>query len=130
MPLTPETRQEIFDKIKTALAKNSPPMVVSKDKDNIFELIGNKPVPYGSKKVMVPGMYFSWVISRKDTINFYFHPMYMHTEEFKDLMPTMFKFLKGKTCFHFKKPEQVNEKELSALLKKGVQAWKKSGYMK
>jgi hypothetical protein len=130
MPITPEAKQEIFDKIKTALAKCSPPMVVAKDKDNVFELMGNKPVPYGSKKEIVPGMYFSSVASRKDSINFYFFPIYYHTDDFKSLIPTLFKCLKGKTCFHFKKPEQVNEKELSALLKKGIQAWKKNGYMK
>jgi hypothetical protein len=47
-----------------------------------------------------------------------------------DVAPSLSKYLKGKTCFHFKKEEQVNEKELSALLKKGVAAWKKMGYMK
>jgi hypothetical protein len=54
----------------------------------------------------------------------------MHQKEFMDLIPTMDRFLKGKSCFNFKKPEQVNTKELNALLKKGAQAWKKLGYMK
>ena len=105
-------------------------MVVSKDKEGVFELMGNKPVPYGSKKVMVPGLYFSSVVIRKDMISFYFFPIYYHTNDFIGLIPSMSKYLKGKTCFNFKKPEQVNVKELDALFKKGVVAWKKSGYMK
>ena len=130
MPFTTAERDEIFNKIKAALKNVAPPMQVSKDKPGVFELIGNKPVPYGSKKIIVPGMYFSSVVARKEMISFYFFPLYFHTDDFKDSIPALIKFLKGKTCFNFKKPEQVNEKELNALLKKGVQAWKKNDYMK
>ena len=130
MALTPELRQQIFDSIKSVLQKQCPPMVASKDKEGVFELMGNKPVPYGRKKTIVPGMYFCSVVARKDMVSFYFFPIYFHTEDFIDLIPTMAKCLKGKTCFNFKKPEQVNKKELTALMKKGVAAWKNLGYMK
>lgn len=129
MPLQPEVRSEIFEKVKKALKKQTPPMVVAKEKDEVFEIMGDKPVPYGSKKQIIPGMYFSSVVARKDMVSFYFFPIYFN-EAFQDLIPTMIKSLKGKTCFNFKKTEQVNEKELDALLKKGVQAWKGMGYMK
>lgn len=129
MPLTPETKQEIFNKIKSLLAKCVPPMVLVKDNENVYELIGNKPAPYGSTKKMVPGMYFSSVVLRKDSINFYFFPIYYRTEEFKSLIPSLIKCLKGKTCFHFKKLDQVNEKEFQAMLKKGLQIWKENGYL-
>lgn len=130
MPLTNEARKEIFETIKGVLLKQCPPMVASKDKEGVFELMGNKAVPYGSKKVIVPGMYFSSVVARKEMVSFYFFPIYFHTADFIDLIPTMAKCLKGKTCFNFKKTEQVHVKELTALLKKGVMAWKKMGYMK
>jgi hypothetical protein len=129
MPLTAETSKAIFNSIKSCLQNCTPPMVVSKDKASVFELIGNKPIPYGSKKVIVPGMYFSSVVMRKDMISFYFFPMYFHTEEFTGLIPTMVKTLKGKTCFNIKKAEQVNEKELMQMLQKGVKAWKAQGYL-
>ena len=129
MPLTEKAQKEISDKLKAALSKCSPPMVVSKQSENGMELMGNKPVPYGYNKKVVPGMYFSSFVVRKDMVSFYFFPMYM-ADGFKELIPNMIKTLKGKTCFNIKKPEQVNEKELAALLKKGVAAWKKQGYMK
>lgn len=129
MPLTAEARTEIFNKIKSSLQKQTPPMLISKDKDDVFEITGNKPVPYGSTKKIVPGMYFSSVMARKDNVSFHFFPVYMHTEEFINLIPTMSKYLTGKTCFTFKKTEQVNEKELNALIEKGVKAWKKLGYL-
>jgi hypothetical protein len=130
MPLTDEERSKIFETIKSALQKQTPPMVVSKEKDDVYELMGNKPVPYGSKKEIVPGMYFSSVVARKDMVSFYFFPIYYNEEKFKELIPSLFKYLKGKTCFNFKKAEQVNEKELNALLKAGAKAWKENGYMK
>jgi hypothetical protein len=104
--------------------------VIAKDTPDTFELIGNTEAPYGSKQQMIPGMYFSSVVARKDMVSFYFFPMYGNVEEFMALIPTVGKSLKGKTCFNFKKPEQVDKKELKALLKKGIQAWKKMGYVK
>lgn len=130
MPLTDESRKEIFNSIKVVLEKQCPPMVLSKDKEGVYELMGNKPVPYGSKKKIVPGIYFSSVVARKDMISFHFFPIYMQQKEFIDLIPTMKKCLKGKSCFNFRKTEEVDPKELSALLKMGAKVWKKMGYMK
>jgi len=128
MPLTPEAKKEISDKLRRVLLKCTPPMVIAKQSPNGLELMGNKPVPYGYAKKIVPGMYFSSFVVRKDMVSFYFFPMYM-ADGFKELIPNMLKTLKGKTCFNIRKPEQVDEKELLALLKKGMAAWKKLGYM-
>ena len=129
MPLTNETRKLIFDKLKTNLAKCSPPMVVNtKAKADNYELIGNKPVPYGYDKKIVPGMYFASIAHRKDSVVLYFFPAY-YNNKLMEVAPSLYACLKGKTCFHFKKEEQVNEKELQTLLKKGMETWEKEGYM-
>lgn len=129
MAFTEETKQEIVTKLKTALKKCTPPLVIIKDTKDGMELIGNKPVPYGSAKKIVPGMYFASLIIRKDYLSFHFFPIYFAREHFEPIIPTFIKCLKGKTCFTIKKLEQVNEKELDALLKKGIEVFKKSGYM-
>jgi hypothetical protein len=129
MPITDETRKRIFDKLKTHLAACAPPMVVNtKAKGDTYELIGNKPVPYGYDKKMVPGMYFASIAHRKDSVVLYFFPAY-YNEKLLEVAPTLNACLKGKTCFHFKKEEQLNEKELQAMLKKGMEAWARQGYM-
>jgi hypothetical protein len=130
MAVSTEDKKYIFNTVKAALKKLSPPMVVCKEKEDVYELMGNKAVPYGYDKKIVPGMYFCSVVSRKDSVNFYFFPLYFHVDDYKTVSPGILKCLKGKTCFHFKKPEHVNEKELNAMLKKGVHAWKALGYMK
>lgn len=130
MPLKPKVRQKIFTVLKEALARQCPPMLCSKDTATTYEIIGNKPVPYGSTKKMVLGMYFSSVVVRKDMVSLYFFPLYYHGRDFQGLAPTLMKCLKGKSCFNFKKEEEVVEKELNALLKKGIQSWKQQGYMR
>jgi hypothetical protein len=129
MSLTDETRNKIYNRLKQNLLKYSPPMVSGANPETReFQLIGNKPVPYGYNKKIVPGMYFASIAHRKDSVAFYFFPGYMNLS-FKEIAPSLHKYLKGKTCFHFKKEEQVDEEELNALLKKGVEAWEKAGYM-
>lgn len=130
MPITEETRNNIFSRLKKNLEKYTPPLVVSKDSLNTeFEIIGNKPVPYGHDKKIVPGMYFASIANRKDSVAFYFFPLYLEAG-LAEAAPTLTKYLKGKTCFHFKKEEHVNEKELAILMEKALVAWEKFGYMK
>jgi hypothetical protein len=128
-PLNSETKKKIFNKIVKELEKFTPPMIHKKDSAQGYELIGDKPVPYGSKRVIIPGMSFASAMIRTDSVAFYFFPCYMDPSMEK-VAPSVFKHAKGKTCFHFKKVEDVNEKELAALLKAGSIAWKKAGYLK
>ena len=129
MPVTAQTKKAIFSKLKRNMEKCSPPMIYKKGSANAYELIGNKAVPYGYKKEIIPGMFFASAVVRTDSVAFYFFPSYMHPD-MKKAAPSLYKHLKGKTCFHFKKEEDVNEKELAALLQKGAEAWAKAGYMK
>jgi hypothetical protein len=38
MPLTPEIQKQVFEKIKSVLQKQTPPMVISKNTKECFEL--------------------------------------------------------------------------------------------
>jgi len=86
-------------------------------------------VPYGSTKKIIPGMYFASAVARKDMVSFYLFPLYADFDKFEGSAPELWKCLKGKTCFNFKKAADIHPKELKSLLSKGVQLWKKSGYL-
>jgi hypothetical protein len=130
MPVSTETKKAIFNKLKKNLETLTPPMQVEKGSTSMgYQIIGNVPVPYGSTRKIVPGMFFAAIAERKDSITLHFFPCYMNPKML-EVAPNLTKCLKGKTCFHFKKEEQVNEKELKALLKSGIVAWKKMGYLK
>ena len=130
MPLTTEAAGQITSVLREALHACCPPMVVASESVRGMEIIGNKPVLYGSKKQIIPGMYFASFVERKEMVSFYLFSLYMRPEEYRSIAPLAMKCLKGKSCFNFKKPEQVDKKEIEALLKTGVQLWKKMGYMK
>ncbi len=141
MPVTLETKQKIFESLKKVMRKFSPPLANKKlqaysptptegEADSSYELIGNIETTYGSKKEIVPGMYFASTMIRKDSVVFYFFPTYLNEKEFKSIAPLTYKCLKGKTCFHFKKEADVNEKELNDMIKLGIVAYKKQGWIK
>jgi hypothetical protein len=130
MPLKPEVRKAIFSSLKRALEKQCPPMVCSKETATSYELIGNIPVPYGSTKKIVPGMYFASVVARKDMVSFYFMPIYYHREDYVDIAPRLLGNLKGKACFNFRNADHIDKQELDSLLRKGARVWKNLGYMK
>lgn len=124
-----ETRMQLFHTLKSHLKKLVPPMVEHESTErHHYELTGNKPVPYGHDKKIIPGMYFASIAHRKDSVAFYFFPAYFG-HDFQNIAPGIMKCLKGKTCFHFKKPEQLNESELEKMLQKGLQLWRAEGYM-
>src|SRR5215471_18462885 len=120
MAISTETKTHIFSLLKKVIEDYSPPLVIKKSSKESIEAIGNVPTPYGYKKEIVPGMYFATALIRKDNVSFYFFGCYTHPEEFKKIAPTAMKCLDGKTCFHFKKEEQVIEKEIRGLFKKGI----------
>lgn len=129
MPLTAEAKSTIITLLKKIMEEHCPPLVIkSKSKDGM-EVIGNVPTPYGYKKEMIPGMYFASALVRKDNVSFYFFACYTHPKEFEKVAPTVMKCLDGKSCFHFKKEEQAVEKELRAMFKKGIEAYRKQGWI-
>ena len=129
MPISDETRFAIYGRLKKNLENFVPPMVAKENAaEHTYELSGNKPVPYGHDKKIVAGMYFASIAQRKDSVVFYFFPMY-YNPAMNEVAPLLCKCLKGKTCFHFKKEEQLDEKELGDLLKRGMEAWKERGYL-
>ncbi len=130
MPITEATKQHLFTSLQKIIAEYCPPLVFSRQTSDTFEVIGNTPTPYGSKKVIVPGMYMASAIIRKDSVTFYFFPTYMNEPSYKPLAPKLWKTLKGKTCFHLKKEADLDSAEIKAIFKIGVAFYKKQGWIK
>jgi len=129
MAISLEKRTLIFNNIKSCLEKFVPPLVIVNDtKDGTYEVIGNKSVPYGYDKKMVPGMFFASIVHRKESVAFHFFPIYMNPG-LLEFAPALNKFLKGKTCYHFKEESQVVETELNLLLEEGIKVWRKLQYL-
>jgi hypothetical protein len=99
MPLKPETRKAIFDILRSSLERQCPPMVCAKHNADCYEIIGNKPVLYGSTKKIVPGMYFASTVARKDMVSFYIYADLLPQGGFCQNRPDDIEELEGKGLF-------------------------------
>jgi len=129
MPLTTESKRRIFSLLKKVMEEHCPPLVIKRSTGDSIEVIGNIPAPYGYKKEIVAGMYFASALVRKDNVSFYFFCNYIDPQAYNAIAHNLMKCLDGKSCFHFKKEGQAVEKELRAMFKKGIAAYKKKGWI-
>lgn len=100
------------------------PLKIAKSSEAMVEYSGTIEVMQGKQKVQ--GHYFSSVMLKDKDVRFYFIPIYMHPEAFQLSIPLQ-KMLKGKSCFHLKQVDDVVMKELSQLIRLGLELLKKDG---
>ena len=118
---TPELKA-LFDQLKPALARYQPPFVVRRDEPGYYELWCEKDlVIEGRKRKEV---FFAGLIIQKAYVGFYFMPVYAEPEVKAFFAPELLKLLKGKSCFYFKKLDDVLLKHLEDALQKGFDSTK------
>lgn len=119
----PEIRQLLKNTLEGFLG----PLKVKVDKPENYELSGTIEAMQGKKKV--DGIYFSSVVPKEKDVRFYFFPAYTHALEFENISDQMKKFKKGKSCFHVKFLNNELEKEIKEMVSKGVELYKKEGWL-
>jgi hypothetical protein len=60
----------------------------------------------------------------KNHVGFYFFPNYTHPDEFEDTPDILRKCLKGKSCYHIKKDDDLLFEEIEKILEKGFNFYK------
>ena len=114
----------IQNSLYSMLTRHEGALIVSGDAQSASEAKGTKEVMQGKKKV--DGHYFASIVPKPKDVRFYYFPIYTHPDEFA-LSDELKKCLKGKSCFHFKKMSSELEREISAMVDKGVELYKKDG---
>ena len=117
------TLEEIQAQLQAMLKAHCPPLQIRFDTNEKFEAAGTKERMQGKQKV--DGFYFASVIPKPKDIRLYFFPLYTHSTAFGDFSETLQKCLKGKTCFHIKKMDESLQKEIEAMIKKGIDLYVK-----
>ena len=112
---------EIQRTLKNIMRSQVPPLKVSKNSDQVFELIGSKEAMQGKQKVK--GYYFGSVVPKPKDIRLYFFPIYTHPQAYAAISEETRKCLKGKSCFHIKKMSEEMESEIADMVKTGVQIY-------
>jgi hypothetical protein len=100
-----------------------PPLCISKENEQVFEVAGTKETMQGKKKV--DGYYFGSIVPKPNDIRLYYFPIYTHVKKFSWLSDELRKCLKGKSCFHIKKLSPSLEAEIAKMIATGIELYRK-----
>jgi hypothetical protein len=115
----------VFDELKAVLASHAAGLAertgtVKNKRD--YQLYCKKPVVVDGRKR--DEMYFAGLIQQKDSVGFYFFPIYCCDDVKAKLSPELLKHLDGKACFHFKQLTPELTEDVQAALKIGRKAYR------
>jgi hypothetical protein len=111
----------VFERLKKVLEPYAKHMVVKHDGQGIYYL-ESAPVPkYGTE------VFFGAVQAGKTQVNFHFMPIYVFPELRDTLSPALKKRLRGTSKFTFVELDAPLLRELTALVRKGYQGYKRGG---
>lgn len=71
-------------------------------------------------------MFFAGIRIQKNYVSFYLMPVYIYPELLDNLSPALKNHLKGKSCFHFKAPEEALFTELADLVALGLERYRQA----
>ena len=117
----------LFDKLRKLVAAYEKGNYRAKaDKPGQYELYYDKEVEVAGRKY--PELGFAGVLIQKGYVGFYFFPVYLD-ESFKEQIGAeLLKTLKGKTCFHIKKDDEVIFSQVKEALAGGWQDYQQRGW--
>ena len=90
-------------------------------------LVSEMPVEIAGKKR--DELWFAAALIQRGYVGFYFMPVHTGTEVKEIFKPELLKCLKGKSCFHIKKPDDVIFKQIEEALAKGYRNNKEKGWI-
>lgn len=112
----------IFARLRAIIAPYAPGMNVTIDTDTAYSL--------DTRHVMANGqpLFFSSVTIRKNYVSFHLMPVYAFPdllEDAGDLRPRM----QGKSCFNFRRLDDVQVETLAALVRRGYERYAAEGLL-
>ena len=117
----------IFQQLRSLLARYQPPLVSKHDMWRYFDLWSFKDlVIEGRKRKEV---FFAGLIIQKGYVGFYFMPVYSDVEMKEFFQPELLSRLKGKSCFHIKKLDEVLLGQIDAALQAGYALYQQKGWI-
>jgi len=114
----------VFEALKALLAPHTKSMDIKQDEadcfwvDTFHVMSNGKPLFFGAVQI------------KKQYVSYHLMPVYVNPDLLNDLSPELKKRMQGKSCFNFKAADPVLFKELGQLTKRGLKAYRDSGYLK
>ncbi len=95
--------------------------------DTAYDLWSEKEVTIENRKRKE--VYFAGVVIRKGYVGFYYMPVYAEPDVKAIFHPSLLKLLKGKSCFHIKKLDDILLHQISEALATGFKLYKQNGWV-
>lgn len=95
--------------------------------DSAYDLWSEKEVTIENRKRKE--VYFAGIVIRKDYVGFYYMPVYTEPDIKSIFHPSLLKLLKGKSCFHVKKLDDILLQQISDALAAGFKLYKQNGWV-
>lgn len=114
----------IFIRLKRILQEYEDSLIVKTSTDDEYYLnTANNPVTKSCDG------YFGSVHIKGNYVSFYLMPVYVYPELLEGISQPLKKRMQGKSCFNFKKIDEVFFEELQELTEKGFYKYKASGWL-
>ena len=113
--------ETIFNLLKKVLVKYENRLTVTIDKADRYNLNA------GYSEKYKRDIYFGGVEIKKNYVSFHLMPAYVNPKLLSNLSPELKKRMQGKSCFNFKKADELLFKELSVLTKNAFDFFKREG---
>jgi len=122
----------VFSRLKEILQKYSGSFTVKPDTDSKFGLyapVGPATLKMWGGKKKTPIMPVAWIEIGKAYVSYHLMGIYGNTPLLKDMSKELKTRMQGKTCFNFKKIDELLFSELDILTGRSIDAFRKWGYI-
>lgn len=118
---------DVYKRLKEILKQYENPLTPKVDFDSKYDLWSVKDIIIeGRKRKEVS---FATLIIQSNYVGFYYMPVYTDVELKSIFGQELLKLLKGKSCFHIKKLNEVLEKQIKEALDIGYSLYKDRGWI-
>jgi hypothetical protein len=117
----------IFHRLKELMMKYESPLTAKIDNEGRYDLWSIKDVVINNRKKKE--VYFAGLMIQKDYVGFYYMPIYSDVDIKGVFGQELLKRLKGKSCFHIKKLDEVLVKQIIEALEIGFSLYKDRGWI-
>lgn len=122
--MKPDAAQATFTALRDVLARNAPRLDVVRDTAEAYAL--NAAWSEKWKRVVS----FGSVEVKKSYVSFHLFPVYMFPDLLAGASPELEARMQGKSCFNFRKPEDVPLAELERLVGAGLKRFEAEGLLR
>jgi hypothetical protein len=122
----------VFLRLKEILQKYSGPFTVRPDTTTqygLYAAIGPATLKIWGGKMKKPAMPVAWIETGKAYVSYHLMGLYGNTKLLEGLSKELKARMQGKTCFNFKKPDEIIFQELDLLTARSIESFRKGGFI-